>query len=298
MTTIKDLPRVRAARPAAIAEAAAARTRPSSPFGPHGRVLIIAADHPARGMIGAGAQTQAMADRGELLRRLVAALARPGVNGALATPDVLEDLLLLGALEGKFVVGSMNRGGLAGASFEIDDRFTAYDAGSLVRDRFDGGKLLLRVDPADPASVRTLEAGAHAVSALAQQKLMAMVEPFMSSRVDGRVRNELTAEAVIRSIGIAAGLGTTSAYTWLKLPVVAAMERVVSATTLPCLLLGGEVSADQQAVFASWERALALPNVFGLVVGRSLLFPPDDDFDAAVDGAVALLQSAGSAAVA
>ncbi len=293
MTAIEDLPRLRASRPAAITEAAAARLRPASPFGPHGRVMIIAADHPARGMIGAGARGQAMADRTELLSRLVMALERPGVNGVLGTPDVLEDLLLLGALEEKFVVGSMNRGGLGGSSFEIDDRFTAYDAQSLARDRFDAGKLLLRIDPEDGATVRTLEASAHAVTALAENRLMAMIEPFMSTRVEGRVRTQLTTEAVIRSIGISAALGTTSAYTWLKLPVVPEMERVVRATTLPCLLLGGEVSADQEAAFASWSEALALPNVFGLVVGRSLLFPPDDDVEAAVDGAIALLGAAG-----
>jgi hypothetical protein len=295
---IEDLARVRAERPEAIAQAAGARTRPTSPFGPHGRVFVIAADHPARGMIGTGTREQAMADRGELLRRLVLALERPGVNGVLGTPDVLEDLLLLDALEGKFVVGSMNRGGLAGATFELDDRFTAYDAPALTRDRFDGGKLLLRIDPADPATVRTLEAGAHAVSALAERGLMAMVEPFVSARVDGRVRNELTAEAVIRSIGIAAALGTTSAHTWLKLPVVADMERVMTATTLPSLLLGGEVSSDQDAAFGSWAAALALPNVFGLVVGRSLLFPPGDDVAGAVDRAVELLEAAGSPLVA
>ena len=50
------------------------------------------------------------------------------MNGVLGTPDVLEDLLLLGALDDKVVIGSMNRGGLAGTAFEIDDRFTAYDA--------------------------------------------------------------------------------------------------------------------------------------------------------------------------
>ena len=51
----------------------------------------------------------------ELLDRLCVALERPGVNGVLGTADVLDDLLLLGALEGKVVVGSMNRGGLAGS---------------------------------------------------------------------------------------------------------------------------------------------------------------------------------------
>jgi hypothetical protein len=49
------------------------------------------------------------------------------------------------------------------------------------------------------------------------------------------------------------------------------------ASTLPALILGGEVSEDQEATFDSWRKALALPTVMGLVVGRSLLFPPGDD---------------------
>jgi uncharacterized protein len=34
----------------------------------------------------------------------------------------------------------------------------------------------------------------------------------------------------------------TSAHTWLKVPVVEDMERVMAATTLPARILGGEVS--------------------------------------------------------
>jgi hypothetical protein len=95
---------------------------------------------------------------------------------------------------------------------------------------------------------------------------------------------------VIRSMAVASGLGTTSAYTWLKLPVVEEMERVVAASTLPALLLGGEVSADQDAAFNRWRKALQMPSVRGLVVGRTLLYPPDDDVSGAVDAAVELLR--------
>ena len=65
-----------------------------------------------------------MNSRTDLLDRLRAALADPGVDGVLATSDILDDLLLLGALEDKVVFSSMNRGGLAGAQFELDDRMT------------------------------------------------------------------------------------------------------------------------------------------------------------------------------
>src|SRR4029079_5621307 len=84
--------------------------------------------HPARGANGVGNRPLAMADRSDLLDRLQAALWSPGVAGLLGSSDIIEDLLLLGALEGKVVFGSMNRGGLQGAAFELDDAFTGYDA--------------------------------------------------------------------------------------------------------------------------------------------------------------------------
>ena len=286
---VHEIVEQRVRRPAAVAEAAARRRRPESLLGEHGRLMMIAADHPARGALRAGERALAMADRGDLLDRLCLALSRPGVNGVLGTPDVLEDLLLLGALDDKVVVGSMNRGGLAGTAFEIDDRFTSYDAASIAEAGFEGGKMLMRIDPDDPATAPTLESCGRAISELARHRLMAMVEPFISHRVDGRVRNELSTEAMVRASTVAAGLGATSAYTWLKVPIVDDMERAMAATTLPALILGGEVAENQDAAFASWSKALALPTVQGLVIGRSLLYPPGDDVAAAVDAAVGLL---------
>ncbi|MGW0733981.1 Cgl0159 family (beta/alpha)8-fold protein [Streptomyces sp. NPDC002851] len=274
--------------PGSVAEAAARRIKAKSPLGDNGRAMIIAADHPARGANAVGSAPEAMADRRELLDRLCAALARPGVTGVLGTVDILEDLLLLGVLDGKSVFGSMNRGGLAGSSFEIDDRYTGYDAEAIDAMGFDGGKMLTRIALEDRDTPSALEAAARAVNELNDRELIAMVEPFLSHWQDGRVRNDLSPEAVIKSITIASGLGRRSAYTWLKLPVVDAMERVLASSTLPVLLLGGEVR-DADAAFAAWRRALALPTVQGLVVGRSLLYPADGDVAGAVDRAVGLL---------
>ncbi|WP_039921130.1 Cgl0159 family (beta/alpha)8-fold protein [Amycolatopsis decaplanina] len=286
--TVRRVVAARVRDPGAIAVAAATRVRAKSPFNDKGRTMIIAADHPARGANGVGADPLAMADRGELLDRLGLALERPGVTGVLATPDIIDDLLLLGALDGKTVIGSMNRTGLAGSSFEIDDRFACYDAETIERMRFDGGKTLTRICLTDPATPSVLENTAKAVDDLADRKLIAMVEPFLADWVDGRLRNDLSPDAVIRSITIASALGRSSAHTWLKLPVVKDMERVLAASTLPAVLLGGEVK-DPDAAFAAWQRALALPTVQGLVVGRSLLYPHDGDVAKAVDTAVGLL---------
>ncbi|ANJ10567.1 Cgl0159 family (beta/alpha)8-fold protein [Streptomyces parvulus] len=292
--SIPDLTSVRVRHPEAVAEAAARRTRRPL-IGDSGRLMIVAADHPARGSLGVGDRRLAMANRADLLERLCTALSRPGVDGVLATADVLDDLLLLGVLENKVVMGSMNRGGLAGAAFEMDDRFTGHRAEDLARLRFDAGKLLLRVDYGDPGSLTTMEAAARAVDAMAERRLPLFVEPFISRRVDGRVRNDLSAEAVTRSVAIASGLGGTSAYTWLKLPVTddpEDMGEVLETSTLPAVLLGGDIGvspADQSAAYERWRKALRLPTVQGMVVGRSLLYPAEGSVEQAVDTAVGLL---------
>jgi DhnA family fructose-bisphosphate aldolase class Ia len=256
-----------------------------------GRLMIIAADHTARGALSVGGVKDAMANRYDLLDRLLVALSRPGVDGLLGSADIVEDLLLLGALEGKVVFGSMNRGGIQGASFEIDDRFTGYDAATIEAMGLDGGKMLVRIDPADPATAGLLEAAGRAVTQLAERRLPALIEPFVCRREGGRVVNDLSASAVIRSVAIASGLGATSSYTWLKLPVTERMPDIIAATTLPVLLLGGDPAGPPGETYARWAESLALPGARGLVVGRALLYPPDGDVAAAVDAAAALVHA-------
>ncbi|MEV6548149.1 deoxyribose-phosphate aldolase [Streptomyces sp. NPDC051597] len=290
-----ELARVRARSPEAVAEAAARRARRPLVRG-SGRLLIIAADHPARGALAVGDDAFAMADRSVLLGRLCLALSRPGVDGVLASADILEDLLLLGALEDKVVMGSMNRGGLAGSAFELDDRFTGHRAQDLARLGFDAGKLLLRLDYEDPGSLDTLHSAARAIDAMAERRLPVFVEPFICHRRDGRLRNDLGADAVTRSLAIASGLGGTSAYTWLKVPVTDEpddMARVMATTTLPAVLLGGDTGTtpgEQEAAYEKWRGALRLPTVRGLVAGRTLLYPADGDVAGAVDIAAGLLK--------
>jgi DhnA family fructose-bisphosphate aldolase class Ia len=279
---------LRASDPGAITRAWQDRvTRPT--IRGNGRLMIVAADHPARGALGVGSRPTAMNSRTDLLDRLRAALADPGVDGVLATADILDDLVLLGALEDKVVFSSFNRGGLAGAKFELDDRMTGATAASTAAARMNGGKMLCRIDLDDAGTVATMAACAQAVDELAAYGLIAMLEPFMSTRLDGKVCNDLSPDAVIKSIHIAQGIGSTSAYTWMKLPVVPEMDRVMEATTLPTLLLGGDPT-DPDEAFASWEKELGLPSVRGLIVGRTLLYPPDDDVASAVATAVSMVR--------
>ena len=286
---IADIPQVRAYAPEKITEALRTR-KPARPLMPGEKHMIVACDHPARGALGAGSLPYAMADRQEVLARCVAALKRPGVTGFLGTADMVEDLALLGVLDGMHVFGSMNRTGLQGARFEIDDRADCYSPAGIVKAGLEGGKTLTRICYEDPATPAALYSTAQAVNALSAEKKITMIEPFVSYWEDGVIKNNLSPEAVIKSITVASGLGENTAYTWLKLPCVDDMERVMAATTLPSLILGGEVSQDAEAVFAHWSKVMRLPNIFGLVVGRSLLFPSDGDVEKAVDTAVELVR--------
>jgi DhnA family fructose-bisphosphate aldolase class Ia len=287
--SISELNEVRSRDPGRVKRLLAARRRREL-FGPDGKLMIIACDHPARGALSAAGKPTAMASRTDLIDRLVTGLTRPGVDGLLATTDIVEDLLMLGVLEEKLVFASMNRGGLQGAVFEMDDRNTGYDVRGTVEAGFEGAKMLLRIDLDDPGTVATLEQCGRVVSELNRFELIAMVEPFMSSRLGGKIVNDLSADAVIKSVHIAQGLGSSSAYTWMKLPVVHEMERVMDATTLPTLLLGGDPDSAPDETYAAWQAALALPSVRGLVVGRTMLYPADDDVAKAVDTAVSLVR--------
>ena len=279
---------LRATNPAAVGKALAKRKRRKIIEG-DGNLFILAADHPARGALAVNGNATAMGSRRELLARFAEALQNPKVDGVLGTADVLEDLALMGLLEGKITVGSMNRGGLRNSVFEFDDRYTAYTASAIKNAGIDFGKNLMRINLDDPATAQLLEKSAAVIDQCAALEIPIMLEPFMSKWVDGKAVNELTAEAVELSVAISSGLGSTSAYSWLKLPVVKEMARVMDATTLPTLLLGGEGGNDQDQAFQSWSEALALPGVRGLVVGRTLLYPKDDDVSAAVSQAANLV---------
>jgi hypothetical protein len=279
----------RARHPERIAERARARRRRPL-HGDPGTLFLIAADHAARGVLKAGDRALAMSDRRELLERILTALDQPGVDGLLGSPDVIEDLLLLDALDEKVVIGTMNRAGLAGAVWELDDRFTAYDAEHVETMALDGGKMLIRLDMDDPGTLATLEASARAVTALARRGRVALVELLPAARDgDGTLRIMKDPDSLIRAIGIGSALGATSAWTWLKIPVVDDMERVMASTTLPTLLLGGDPGDRAAEVFEGWRRALAIPQVRGLVAGRTLLFPPDGDVVRAVSEATAIV---------
>lgn len=262
----------------------ALRDRPRRTLaGSDGNLLILAADHTARGMLAVAGDPLAVADRYTLLDNLMRGLSVPGVDGVMASADFLEELAWLGALDGQLAIGTINRGGIKGALWELDDRITAYDPDHIASAGLDGGKLLLRIEFTDPGVARTIEMCGEVVTKLSDQGIACMVEPLPYLKDEaGRSFLDTRDEELIRVVAIASGLGSSSAYTWLKIPATPRMAEVAAATTMPILMLGGDPGERAPEVIAGWEQAMREPNVRGLIPGRALLYPHDGDVEGVV----------------
>ena len=219
--------------------------------------LVLAADHRARGV----ATIERYAD---YLAALRAAL--PHSDGLLATAQPLGDLARAGDLgPGQRTYLSLNRAGVAGTAFELDDRLVATVA-RAAQDGWTGVKLMTRLAPADPSGAVALE--------LLGRVLEALIEPVvwrdgaMSRRVDD----------VVLAAVIAHDLGAPL----LKVPVpeaeagaarVRAVERVVASVGVPVLFLGGPHHGETERVVAE-ARDIMAGGGAGLAMGRAILQDP------------------------
>lgn len=286
-------------RPDVVREEAEKRQRRNR-LTENGRLVILAADHPARMVVHTQWDPLGLANRHDYLARVVRALTAPGVDGVMGTPDILEDLFILNRLvrerggrpflDFKLMVGSMNRGGLTGTAFELEDRFTAYTVDRLVTLRLDGGKLMFRLDPRAPEAGRTIGWCAEAVTALTARRLPAFLEPLMVKRERGRYVTSRNPADVAKVVGVAAALGDSSLGLWLKVPPTRQFARVAQATTCPLLLLGGEASGNPMPVLREIHQAMeAGSNVRGALIGRNVLYPAKEDPRAMAAAVVALV---------
>ena len=255
---------------------------------PDGRLNLLAADHPARGVTQVRSQDLAMGDRHDYLARILRVVAGNGVDGVMATMDILEDLLILDHLvtqaggesftDDKLLIPSLNRGGLLDSAWELDDPITGASPDACARWGMDGGKLLLRVDPEDRDSLKTLRYCAQAITRLAELGLPCFLEPLPVKKVEGKYRVVREAEAIARLVGVATALGESSRHIWLKLPFCPDYEIVAKSTTAPILLLGGPASDAPASILEEVAQGLAAgANVRGTLLGRKVLYPGDAD---------------------
>lgn len=282
-SSITDL---RVDNPELIVDIAQKRKRREK-IAPSGNLNIVAADHPARGSIVVGDDPFAMGDRHDLLARLVYVLQSNLVDGVLGSMDLLEELLILhdlmnkntsGFLDEKVMIASLNRGGHPGAAWELNDPITGTDAATCKLMNLDAAKMLLRISSESEASLETLLECARGVRDMSSENLPIFLEPLPVQKVNNGYRVIKDAYLLAELVSITAALGNTSRYVWLKLPFTKNFEKVVQATTLPIVILGGGKSSDIKGVLSDLDEALSSGHqVRGAMFGRNLLFPDSVD---------------------
>ncbi len=269
-----------------------------------GKLTILAADHPGRGVTALGNDPFRMGNRHAYLGRILRVLTATDFDGFMSTPDMIEDLLIvdylvqLGGgpsfLNDRLLVGCMQRGGVAGVVGELDDRFGSYTAESIKRFRLDGGKMMFRFVPDDERTLWTIDYCARAITELNRYDLVPFVEPLRMDYRDGKWISKNTAEELIKLVGVIGALGDSSRNTWMKLPYCAGYDRVTLATTQPILMLGGASNENPTQTYYDFASGMATrSNVRGALVGRNVSFPGPED-PAAVANAIFAIVHAGA----
>lgn len=283
-----EITEVRVRRPEVILEEAQSRLRRPE-LTTDGWLTLLAADHPARGILQAGKDDLRLGDRYQYLGRVLRVITDPLFDGVMAPPDIIEDLLIVNRLlreaggasflDNKVLVGCMQRGGVHGVEGEIEDRFTAYSAESLSQMNLDGGTMMFRAVASDERTLKTIDYCAQAISSLNRYGLVPFIGPLPMTATKTGLRAHYTVESLVRYVGVAAALGNGALNTWLQVPPIPeGFDVVARATTLPILLAIGEGQDSASATLNSLAAGLqARANVRGAVVGQTLLFPGNED---------------------
>ncbi len=287
LSLYRQVTAIRVSDPDRSLRAAQRRVRRPS-LAPRGKLNIVASDHPARGVLAIGGDSMGMADRHDLLSRLLRVLSSNLVDGVMASMDVLEDLLVIhdllieqggpAILDQKLLIASLNRGGLAGSIWEMDDPMTGPSPQTCANWKLDGAKILLRLCLNDSGSLKTLVAAAGAITQANALSLPIFLEALPVMKTENGFQIQKSSEPLAATVSIASALGDSSRFLWLKLPYCEEYEVVARATSLPILILGGESDGAPDTFLNQLASAMAAaPNVRGALVGRNALYPGNED---------------------
>ena len=229
--------------------------------------LVLAADHRARAVL----TTENWA---EFFGALAQAL--PACDGILATAQPLAGLAQAGHLrEAQRTYLSINRTGLAGSVFELDDRLVA-SVPRAAADGWTGVKHMTRIDMADPVTASALELLGQVLEQARQAGLEALVEPLVWR--DGRVCR--APDDIVLAAVVAHDMGAPV----IKVPVPAvpageerqrAVARVVASVGVPVLFLGGPRSDGGRDPVLDEVRDVMEGGGAGMAMGRTLYQDPD-----------------------
>jgi DhnA family fructose-bisphosphate aldolase class Ia len=229
--------------------------------------LILAADHRARAVL----TTENWA---EFFASLAQAL--PSCDGILATAQPLAGLATAGhvtALHRTYL--SINRTGLAGSAFELDDRLVA-SVPRAAADGWSGVKHMTRIDLEDPLTAAALELLGQVLEQASAASLEALIEPLVWDQ--GRIRRDT--DAIVLAAIIAHDMGAPV----IKVPVPAAppgaqrqraVARVVASVSVPVLFLGGPRTAAGRAHVLDEVRDVMEGGGAGMAMGRTIYQDPD-----------------------
>lgn len=238
--------------------------------------LLLAADHRARGVL-------TVEPYDAYLGALRAAL--PACDGILASAQPLGDLVACGAVTSEHrTYLSINRTGLAGSVFELDDRLVASVERAAAAG-WTGVKHMTRIDLGDPATAPALELLGRVLEEADSAGIETLVEALVWR--DGAMARD--ADSVVYAAVVAHDLGAPL----LKVPVpdaepgaarVDAVARVVGSVGVPVLFLGGpRRSKGRDGILGEVSDAMA-GGAAGLAIGRTVYQDPDP---AAMAGLVA-----------
>lgn len=229
--------------------------------------LILAADHRARAVL----TTENWAEFFEALAK-----AMPFCDGILATAQPLQGLADAGhvtSLHRTYL--SINRTGLAGSTFELDDRLVA-SVSRAATDGWTGVKHMTRIDMDDPVTASALELLGQVLEQSRAAGLEALIEPLLWS--EGRIRRDT--DGVVLAAVIAHDMGAPV----IKVPVPAvsagadrqrAIARVVASVGVPVLFLGGPRTGAGRERVLEEVRDVMEGGGAGMAMGRTLYQDPD-----------------------
>lgn len=266
-----------------------------------GKLMIVAADHPARGILSSGIDEIGMAQRRRFLARVIRVIAsNPDVDGVMGTPDVIEDMVLINRivrekggevfLSNRLLIGCMNRLGIFNSVFELDDGMSAYSPRYASEMGLDGVKMMFRYEPNSRDSRKTIEYCLSAMNECHNFHLPVFLEAVPVERMEDKWKEKPDIKSLMQVVCIANGLSTCSAGTWLKLPYRRGNGKltyrdVVDATTYPVLVLGGAATGQPDDLVRNVNDAIG-SGASGGLIGRQILFCPEEHDPYAIGRAI------------
>lgn len=286
MTALNEL---KTFHPQRLLDEAAGRRR-TAPA--HSRVVFAAADHNARMITAYRGNPIGLSGRREYLSRLVRMLCCSEVDGVEGSPDIIEELMLLNYLfrasgrvsflDGKYIIGTVNRGGLKDVAWEMDDMCTCFTVQRLAELRLDGIKFMLRINPDSEINRNTLLYCSQVVNEAAKYGLPIFIEGlFIRTEEQGYVM-KTDLESLVKTVGVVSALGCTSMCKWIELPLNERYDIAAAATANPILVVPDETGVTKDEVIAEYTRQVGIaPNVRGILLGRNVMYSDDDPMELA-----------------